>query len=122
MTKGLAHFLFLRPAAHLAPVGHPGPIQLLPHRPAQRTIAEEDAILDLAAYEEEINRPDGIITCLKRGAVAEGRIKIDPNTWLCFCHTGTDYVWALMATADEYNGAWFGALLTGKPFRLRDVQ
>ena len=52
----------------------------------------------------------------------EGRIKIDPNTWLCFCHTGTNHIWALMATADEYNGAWFSALLTGKPFRLRDVQ
>lgn len=52
----------------------------------QRTIAEEDAILDLAAYEEEINRPDGIITCLKRGAVAEGRIKIDFAPELAAAH------------------------------------
>ena len=52
----------------------------------------------------------------------EGRITVHPDTWLCFCHTGTNHIWALMATADEYNGAWFSALLTGKPFRLRDVQ
>ena len=42
MTKRRTHFLFLRPAAHLAPVCHPGPIQLLPHRRAQRTIAEKN--------------------------------------------------------------------------------
>ena len=52
----------------------------------------------------------------------EGRIKVDPTTWLCFCHTDYGSIWSLMATADSYNGAWFGALLTGKPFRLRDVQ
>ena len=52
----------------------------------------------------------------------EGRIKVHPDTWLCFCHTGKNHIWALMATADEYNGAWFGALLTGKPFRLRDLK
>jgi hypothetical protein len=52
----------------------------------------------------------------------EGRITVHPDTWLCFCHTGTNHIWALMATADEYNGAWFSALLTGKPFKLKDVQ
>lgn len=52
----------------------------------------------------------------------EGRIKIDPNTWLCFCHTGSDYVWGLLATADAYDGKWFSALLSGKPFKLKDVQ
>lgn len=52
----------------------------------------------------------------------EGRITVHPDTWLCFCHTSTNHIWALMATADEYNGAWFSALLTGKPFKLKDVQ
>ena len=52
----------------------------------------------------------------------EGRIKIDPNTWLCFCHTGGDYRWGILATADEYDGKWFDALVSGKPFKLKDVR
>lgn len=69
--------------------------------------------------------PNGYCTSACAMTVAklakQGRIKIDPTTWFCFCHTGHDAVWALMATADSYDGAWFGALLTGKPFRLRDL-
>ena len=42
-----------------------------------RTVAEEGVILDLDQYQTEIARADGIVTCIKPGAMAEGRIRTE---------------------------------------------
>lgn len=56
------------------------------HLSVRQTLAEEGVITDLDEFEEQIARPDGIITCIKKGALKDGSIRVDVAPELAVAH------------------------------------